>query len=143
VSAIASFYVVHRDLLVHEDMPTARLARQFGREIDPDEFPYSGYLMMDMLFFLEERGIPITRSELDAKYDDSNTPLVTILTAEHRALLPDLDPVRFSLAEMREALEEYDLADDEIVESVSDALTVLRNGITNLAEDDVLVVLIG
>src|SRR5262245_9019133 len=110
-------------------MPTAKLARQFGREIDPDEFPYSGYLMMDTLLFLERHSIPITHSELDAKYDDNNVPLVTILTAEQRRLLPDLDPARFSLADMRQALEDYDLADDEIIESITDALNVLRNGI--------------
>ena len=30
VSAIAWFYVVHRDLLVHEDMPTATVAEVHG-----------------------------------------------------------------------------------------------------------------
>jgi hypothetical protein len=98
--------------------------------------------MMDVLFFLEDRGIPITRGAPDARYDDSDIPLVTILTAEQRPLLPDLDPARFSLADMRQALEGYDLLDDEIVESVTDALAVLRRGITSLANDEALVILI-
>jgi hypothetical protein len=144
VSAIAWFFVVHRDLLVHEDMPTARLAREFGREVAKDDFPYSGYLMMDMLFYLDGRGIPITDSVLDVKYDGSDGPLVEILTTEHRSLLPDLDPARFSLADVREALEDYDdLDDDEIAESFTDTLNFLRARITDLAPDEALVILIG
>ena len=140
MSAIAWFYVVHRDLLLRADTPIADLARQFGRETDPDEFPYSGYLMMDMLLFLEDRGIPITRSASDREHAGS---LVTVLTAEHRPLLPNLDPALFSLVDMRQALQKYDLLDDEIIESVTDTLNVLRNGIANLADDQALVILIG
>src|SRR5690349_17578863 len=98
VSATAWFYVVHRDLLVHEDMPTAELATRFGRGLAKDDFPYSGYLLMDMLGFLEDRGIPVTRSVLDVKYDGTGGPVVEILTTEHRSLLPDLDPARFGPA---------------------------------------------
>jgi hypothetical protein len=143
MSAIASFYVVHRDLLAHERMPVARLAAEFGRVIDSDEFPYSGYLMMDIMLFLEEREIPITHTEMEIEYGGEDTPMVIVLTSEHRPLLPDLDPATLTLDDMRKAMEEYDFNDDEIVEAVTDALNVLRNGITNLADDEALIITIG
>lgn len=99
--------------------------------------------MMDTLLFLEDRDIPITRSALDREPDAADRRFMTILTAENRPLLPDVDPARFSLADMREALQKCELMDDEITESVTDTLNVLRNGIANLTDDQALVILIG
>ena len=48
MSAIATLHVVRRDLVADERMPVHRAAEEFGREVDPDVFPYSGYLMLDI-----------------------------------------------------------------------------------------------
>jgi hypothetical protein len=119
MSAIALLYVVHRDLLVHERMPVHQIAEKFGRRIDPDVFPYPGYVMLDMLSFLADRGVPIDRTELEVR-TDPDAPDATVLTTEHRALLPRLDPGEYPVEEIREFMEDYDdLADDELQEAVT------------------------
>ncbi|MEU5828257.1 hypothetical protein [Micromonospora tulbaghiae] len=142
MSAIALLYVVHRDLLMHEQLPVHQIVEKFGRRIDPDVFPYSGYLMLDMLTYLKDRGVPIDRTELKV-HTDPDAPYATVLTTEHRALLPRLDPVDYPVQEIREFMEDYDdLADDELQEAVTDTLGLLRTTIADLADDEVFVILI-
>lgn len=142
MSAIALLYVVHRDLLVHERMPVHQIAEEFGRQIDPDVFPYSGYLMLYTLTFLEDRGVPIDRTELKVRIDPDG-PYATVLTTEHRALLPRLDPAEYPVKDIREFMEvDDDFADDELQKVVTDTLGLLRTTIADLADDEVFVILI-
>ncbi|MEU9740219.1 hypothetical protein AB0E12_13645 [Micromonospora chersina] len=142
MSAIALLYAVHRDRLVNERMPVHQIAEEFGRRVDADVFPYSGYLMLDMLTFLADRGVPIDRTALKVR-TDPDAPDATVLTTEHRELLPRLDPAQYPVKEVREFLEDYDdLADDELQEAVTDTLGLLRTTIADLAENEVCVILI-
>ena len=45
-----------------------------GREVDPD-YPYSGYLMMNMLLYLDGHDIPIMRSALDVRRTVAAPPM--------------------------------------------------------------------
>src|SRR5262245_7325124 len=60
-------------------MPVHQVAGEFGREIDPDRFPYSGYLMLDILRFLTAQGVPINRTELKFR-TDPDAAYATVLT---------------------------------------------------------------
>ncbi|MET7403611.1 hypothetical protein ABZS66_60085 [Dactylosporangium sp. NPDC005572] len=75
---------------------------------------------------------------------DPDTPYATVLTTEHRALLPRLDPAEYRVEEIREFTESYDdeLSDDELQEAVTDTLGLLRTTIADLADDEVFVILI-
>ncbi|GAA1809709.1 hypothetical protein GCM10009682_34200 [Luedemannella flava] len=142
MSAIAQLYLVPRDLLVAEQLPVHVVATKFGRRIDPDAFPYSGYLMLDVLTFLGERDIPIDSTELPYRTDPDG-PYDTVITTEHRALLPQLDPAGYPLGEIREFMDQYDeLDDDELQGAFTDTLNLLRTTIADLADDEALVVLI-
>jgi hypothetical protein len=141
VSAIAWFYLIERDQLASS--PKVSWVMDHGREIDPD-YPYSGYLMVSMLTYLDSHDIPIMSSTLDATPDDGSAAFATVLTVEHRPLIPDLDSGRFTPAEMREALDEDgELLDEEVDEAFSDTLTLLSRGIADLAESEALVIVVG
>ncbi len=94
-----------------------------------------------MIAFLTDRGVPIDRTEMEVR-KDADGPYATILTAEHRALLPMLDPSVYPVEEIREWIEGDHLADDEILGAVTDTLELLRTTIGSLADDEAFVILI-
>jgi hypothetical protein len=154
VSVIASFHVVARERLVGlaagaatNDEP-GRLrplaedaSREARREIDSDEFLWSGNVMTDLLDYLAGRGLPLFDSELNAYFDGAE--YVVVLTPAHKRLLSRLDPAAYPPEDMREAMKGLELDAEEAGYAVTDGLAVLRSGIAGLADDEVLMVTVG
>jgi hypothetical protein len=156
VSVIASFYVVARERLIglaavvgsgDEAGRPRQLAYHAAagarREIDRDEFLWSGNVMVDLLDYLTRRGLPLLDSELNAYFTEVDVPYVVVFTAAHKRLLPGLDPAAYTPEDMREAMRGLGLDAEEAEYAVTDGLTVLRAGIAGLADDELLMVQVG
>lgn len=156
MSVIASFYVIARERLIGLAAAAATnneagrpqtlaydAADEARREIDPDEFLWSGNVMLDLLAYLAKRGLPLFDSELNAYFNKAGGPYVVVLTPAHKRLLPQLDPAAYTPDDMREAMKELELDAEEAEYAATDGLAVLRSGIASLADDELLMVTTG
>jgi hypothetical protein len=146
MSAIAWFHVLDRAVLDRalRERWSARATLDVidaeGRPLDRELFPYSGYVLLDMLAFLDDRGVPVMRSAYDGLTDGD---FVIFLTPAHRPALPALDPAAYDPADLRAVFGELDLPDEDLDETAADCLRVLYDGVRALADDEVLAISIG
>ncbi|WP_330438553.1 hypothetical protein OHB44_26555 [Micromonospora sp. NBC_00821] len=150
MSAIASLTVVPRDSITE----LARVARTSPSSFHTylaehgskarQEYDWSGYCMLYVLTYLEERGIDLDQSELNAESEAINSAygLTTLITPAPG--LPDqLDPGAHREEELAAHFEEMGIDFEESGAAGLDTLRVLRDSISDLRDDQVLLINIG
>lgn len=150
MSAIASLTVVPTDSITE----LARLARTSSSSFRAylaehgsqarQEYDWSGYCMLYVLTYLEERGIDLEQSEFDAESEaiTSVYGLTTLITPAP-GLLDQLDPRAHRAEELAAHFEEMGMDFEESGTVGLDTLRVLRDCISDLRDDQVLVLNIG
>nr|WTA66418.1 hypothetical protein OHB51_28695 [Micromonospora sp. NBC_00855] len=150
MSAIASLTLVPRDSITE----LARLARtspssfrtylaEHGGKA-PQEYDWSGYCMLYVLTYLEERGIDLEQSEFNAESEAINSVYgLTTLITPVPGLLDQLDPGAHREQELAAHFEEMGMDFEESGTVGLDTLRVLRDCISDLRDDQVLLLNIG
>ncbi|MGC4815170.1 hypothetical protein ACLQ29_32050 [Micromonospora sp. DT228] len=151
MSAIASLTVVGRDSVPE----LARLARisssslrsylaEHGREAR-QEYGWSGYCMLYLLTYLDERGIDLQASEFDAESDaiTSAHGYTVLITSGHQQLLDQLDPAAHRTEELAAYFAEMGMDFEESAVAGRDGLRLLRDSISELRDDQVLLLHLG
>jgi hypothetical protein len=118
---------------------------EHGRKPGGDEFGWSGYVLMYLLEYLEESGVTFGAVDYRAEVDAINAgdDLVYLVTAADRVLLPALAADALDLAAVREFFAEMEYEFDELDQAVADAIGILREQITTLDDEQLLVIHIG
>ncbi|MET7373968.1 hypothetical protein [Micromonospora arida] len=150
MSATASLTVVPRDSITE----LARLARTSPSSFRAylaehgssarQEYDWSGYCMLYVLTYLEERGIDLEQSEFNAESEAINSVhgLTTLITPAPG--LPDqLDPGAHREEELAAHFEEMGVAFEQSGTAGLDTLRLLRDSISELSDDQVLLLHIG
>ncbi|GAA4568080.1 hypothetical protein GCM10023176_21780 [Micromonospora coerulea] len=151
MSAIASLTLVPRSSVPE----LARLARtsssslrsylaEHGRK-PQDKYDWSGYCMLHVLSYLEERDVDLEQSEFDAESAAINKvhDLAVLITPAHKRFLDQLDPAGHREEELAAHFEEMGLDFEESGMAGLDGLTLLRDSISELRDDEVLLLHIG
>lgn len=150
MSSIASLTVIPRDSITE----LARLARTSSSSLHPylaehgskarQEYDWSGYCMLYVLTYLEERGIDLEQSEFDAESESINSAYgLTSLITPAPGLLDQLDPARHRKKELVAHFKEMGLDFEDSGTAGLDTLRVLRECISDLRDDQVLLLHIG
>lgn len=151
LSATASLTLVPRSSVSE----LARLARtsssslrsyltEHGRK-PQEEYDWSGYCMLHVLSYLEDRDVDLEHSEFDAesaainKVDD----LTVLITPTHKRFLDQLDPAAHRAEELAAHFEEMGLDFEESGMAGLDGLRLLRDSISELRDEQVLLLHIG
>ncbi|MFE9191273.1 hypothetical protein ACFYL6_16840 [Micromonospora sp. NPDC007208] len=150
MSAIASLTVVRRDSITE----LARLARtspssfraylaEHGSKTR-QEYDWSGYCMLYVLTYLEERGIDLEPPEFNAESEaiTSAYGLTTLITPAP-GLLDQLDPAQHREEELVAHFEEMGMDFEESGTAGLDTLRLLRDCISDLRDNQVLLLNIG
>jgi hypothetical protein len=148
VSAIASLHIVKAgdlpeivsaaaDGLTHEAID--RVGQETG-----DDYAWSGYVTLNVLTSLDELdvmlaspGLQEASDAINADYDD-----VTLIDSGAKAFLDRLDPAGYEPADLAD-LDELGLDAEETRHAMDDTLSLLRDTIAGLADDEVLLLHIG
>ncbi|MCG5464132.1 hypothetical protein MED01_002295 [Micromonospora sp. MED01] len=150
MSAIASLTVIPRDSITE----LARLARTSPSSFRAylaehgsrarQEYDWSGYCMLYVLTYLEERGIDLEPPELHAESEAINSAygLTTLITPAPR-FLAQLDPGAHREEELTAHFEDMGMDFEESGTVGLDTLRLLRDSISELSDDDVLLLHIG
>jgi len=149
MSAIASFYLMKRaelpGFVSAEDK--FRYLDQRARDVNPDGevFGWSGYVMMDLLLYLEDAGVDLGESEYrdEAKVINETYDLTYLMTSADKKHLPALDSGTF---DMDALVDHFNKEDDDFEErplAMTDGLDALHRLISELDDDEVLIIHIG
>ncbi|UWZ40004.1 hypothetical protein Drose_18425 [Dactylosporangium roseum] len=145
MSVIASFTVLNAKLLPDFTADPAGVLAAHGHAVS-GEYGWSGYVVLAVLDALEDRGISLSDTgpgePIGGPDDDS---FYTLLSPEHRRHLPQLDPAGIDAAEFKAIFDEEGLELDEHESGTAgrETVTLFRDLIAALADDEVLVVHIG
>ncbi|MCG5473020.1 hypothetical protein LADH09A_000904 [Micromonospora sp. LAH09] len=150
MSAIASLTLVPRDSITE----LARLARTSPSSFHSylaehggktrQEYDWSGYCMLYVLTYLEERGIDLEQSEFNAESEAINSAygLTTLITSAP-GLVDQLDPGAHREEDLVAHFAEMGMAFEESGTAGLDTLRLLRDTIAELRDDQVLLINIG
>ena len=149
MSAVASLTVVRSSGIVE----LARLAptssfhaylTEHGRK-PLTEYGWSGYCMLHVLSYLEERGVDLSKSEFDGESATINKvyAFCVLITPAHKRYLDQLVPAGHDREELAAHFDEMglDLAGSGM--AGLDGLKLLRDSISQLQDDEVLLLHIG
>ncbi|WP_430497027.1 hypothetical protein ACQRWP_20675 [Micromonospora trifolii] len=150
MSAIASLTVVPRDSITE----LARLARTSPSSFHTylaehgsktrQEYDWSGYCMLYVLTYLEERGIDLDQPELNAESEAINSAYgLTTLITPAPGLSEQLDPGAHREEELAAHFEEMGVVFEESGLAGLDTLRLLRDTVSDLRDDQVLLLNIG
>ncbi|MEU8155599.1 hypothetical protein AB0B94_18210 [Micromonospora sp. NPDC048986] len=150
MSAIASLTVVPRGSITE----LARLARTSPSSFRAylaehgsrarQEYDWSGYCMLYVLTYLEERGIDLEPPELNAESEAINSAYgLTTLITPAPGLLDQLDPDAHRAEDLAAHFEDMGMDFEESGTVGLDTLRLLRDSISDLRDDDVLLLHIG
>jgi hypothetical protein len=159
VSSIASFYLMDRSDLAglvraaasKPETPMTSPAYDYllehGRDQDcpEDLFPWSGYVMAYLLTFLQEAGVDLGAAEYrdEASAINQTYSLTYLLTSADKRHLPGLESANVDHDAVARFFDEMHYGFDELGYAVEDGLGVLRQLVTALTDDEVLIVHIG
>jgi hypothetical protein len=158
VSLIASFYLLDRSDLAglvraaasEPETPMTSHAYDYlsdhGRDQDSPQrlFLWSGYVMMYLLTFLQDSGVDLGAEYRDDAAAINNTfDLTYLLTSVDKRHLRALDSANVDRDAVVRFFEDMDYGFDELDHAVEDGLGVLHQLVTDLADDEVLIVHIG
>ncbi|MGW5559554.1 hypothetical protein ACWER9_20335 [Micromonospora sp. NPDC003944] len=151
MSAIASLTLVPRDSIPH----LAHLARtapsslhsylaEHGSRVRR-EYDWSGYCLLYVLTYLQEHGIDLERSAFHAESEAINGAygLTVLVTPAPQRLLDQLDPAEHRAEELAAHFEEMGMDFEESGTAGLDGLGLLRDSISDLRDDQVLLLHIG
>jgi hypothetical protein len=113
---------------------------------DGDLFPWSGYVMMYLLDYLDESGVGLGANEYsdEAEAINDRYDLTYLITSADKRHLPALASDQIDDAAIAEYFAEMDYALDETGRlAVEDGMRVLREQITVLPDDQIFIVHIG
>ncbi|MEV6376428.1 hypothetical protein [Micromonospora musae] len=101
--------------------------------------------MLHVLSYLEERDVDLEQSEFDAESAAINKvhDLTVLITPAHKRFLDQLDPAGHREEELAAHLEEMGLDFEESGMAGLDALTLLHDSISELRDNQVLLLHIG
>ncbi|MCG5443374.1 hypothetical protein NIE79_001178 [Micromonospora sp. NIE79] len=150
MSAIASLTVVPRDSITE----LARLARTSPSSFHTylaehgsktrQEYDWSGYCMLYVLTYLEERGIDLEPSEFNAESEAINSAYgLTTLITPAPGLSEQLDPGAHREEELAAHFADMGVVFEESGLAGLDTLRLLRDTISDLRDDQVLLINIG
>ncbi|MEU4333797.1 hypothetical protein AB0F59_04125 [Micromonospora lupini] len=151
MSAIASLTVVPTDSITD----LARLARTSPASLHSyltehggkarQEYDWSGYCLLYVLTYLEERDIDLQQSEFEAESEAINSAygLTVLITSAHKRFLDQLDPDGHRPEELAAHFEEMGMDFEESGTAGLDGLTLLRDCISDLHDDQVLLLHLG
>jgi hypothetical protein len=149
VSSVASLYIVKASDLsaIVSAAGSARageVVHQFGEEIG-EEYGWSGYVMLNVLESLETLNILLegpgsheASEAINADYDHTS-----LITSDAKALLGRLDPTAYEPADLLDGPIELELDDEEARYAMEETLSLLRDSIARLSDDEVLLLHIG
>jgi hypothetical protein len=149
VSSIASLYIVKTG-----DLPAIVSAagsahaweavHQFGKELD-GEYGWSGYVMLNVLesldtlnILLEGPGLHEASRAINVNYD-----YTTLIASDTKAFLDRLDPAAYEPGDLLDGPIELELDDEEVRYAMEETLSLLRDAIARLSDDEVLLLHIG
>ncbi|MBF9131565.1 hypothetical protein I0C86_21740 [Plantactinospora sp. S1510] len=112
---------------------------------EPADYGWSGYCMLLVLNYLEERGVDLESPELDVESTAISAAygVSRLITSGDENLLHQLDPAGHSAAELAAHFAEMGLEFEESGVAGFDGLTLLRDSIAQLRDDQVLLLHIG
>ncbi|GIE33702.1 hypothetical protein Ait01nite_067470 [Actinoplanes italicus] len=109
-----------------------------------DDYAWSGHVMLNVLTSLDELDIMLASPSLQEASDAINADYdgVTLIDSSAKAFLDRLEPAAYRPADLVD-LAELGLDDEETGYAMEDTLTLLRDTIAGLADDEVLLLHIG
>ncbi|MEU8664452.1 hypothetical protein [Actinoplanes philippinensis] len=149
MSSIASLYIVKAD-----DLPaildavdaelTWEAVEQYGAEPDED-YHWSGNVMSSVLDNLAARDVILESSRLREAAETINRDLdyTILIDGEAKGLLDRLDPAGYEPGALVAGTVALRLDGEEARHATDDTLSLLRETITRLADDDILLIHIG
>ncbi|GAA0448090.1 hypothetical protein Aca07nite_73180 [Actinoplanes capillaceus] len=146
MSSIASLRIVKID-----DLPAIVSAagqersweaiQQSGRE-PGEEYGWSGYVMMNILdnlnVTLENPDLHEAAQAISVDFGDT-----TLITSNAKEFLDRLDPAAYEIDDLLDGPIDLQLDDEESRHAIGDTLSLLRQAITSLSDDEVLWIAIG
>jgi hypothetical protein len=149
VSSIASLYIVKTSDLpaIVSAASSARAweaVHQFGEEID-EEYGWSGNVMLNVLESLDALNILLEGPGLREASEAINTDYdyTTLIASDAKAFLDRLDPAAYEPGDLLDGPIELGLDDEEARYAMEETLSLLRDTIARLADDEVLLLHIG
>jgi hypothetical protein len=149
VSSIASLYLVKTsDLPAIVSAAGAARAREaileFGEELD-DEYGWSGYVMLNILDNLDTLHVRLEGPDLHEASEAINADYdyTALIASDAKAFLDRLDPAAYEPGDLLDGPMELELDDEEARYAVEETLSLLRDSIARLSDDDVLLLHIG
>ncbi len=117
---------------------------QFGTEIG-EEYGWSGYVMLNILESLETVNVSLEDSGLRdaAEIINADGDHTLLITSDAKVLLGRLDPAAYEPADLLGGPIELELDDEEARYAMEETLSLLRDSIAGLADDEVLLLRIG
>ncbi len=118
-----------------------------SRSVRRVEYGWSGYVIATLLPYLDKNGVKLMDSnedELARELCQKRGATFFILTAEHRRLLPLLDPAAYEEAALQAYYEEFNQTQaDGVGRAMVDGVVMLRDSISALDVDSAGILFIG
>ncbi|MFF5233718.1 hypothetical protein [Dactylosporangium sp. NPDC000521] len=147
MSAVATFTSLKAASVPEFTRDPAAVLEKLGTPLRVS-FDWSAYVILPVLELLGDRGITLHTSEHDQLLHDvpeDDEWFTVLLTPQHRAFLPRLDPDTFGDAEFRDRFAEdrieFGLA--EAGAAGRDVIILLHDCVADVADDEVIVIRIG
>jgi hypothetical protein len=123
---------------VHETIE--ELSREPG-----DDYGWSGYVMVNVLDGLDALDISLESAALHEASEAINAhyDLTVLISSDAKAFLDRLDPAAYEPADLLDGPIELELDDEEAGYALTETLSLLRDTIAGLADDEVLLLHIG
>jgi hypothetical protein len=149
VSSIASLHIVKTSDLpaivsAADSARTREAVHQFGKELD-EEYGWSGYVMLNVLeglgtlnILLEGPGLHEASEAINVDYD-----YTTLIASDAKAFLDRLGPTAYEPGDLLDGPIELELDDEEARYAMEETLSLLRDTIARLSDDEVLLLHIG
>jgi hypothetical protein len=149
VSSIASLYIVQNsDLPAIVSAAGSAHAREaihrFGAELD-EEYGWSGYVMLNVLTSLHTLNILLDSPALRDASEAINVDYdyTTLIASDAKAFLDRLDPAAYEPGDLLDGPIELELDDEEARYAMEETLSLLRDTVPGLSDDEVLLLHIG
>ena len=144
MSSIASLYIVKTsDLPAIVSAASSARAReavhQFGKELD-EEYGWSGHVMLNVLDSLDTLNIPLEGPGLHdaSKAINVDYDYTTLIASDAKAFLDRLDPSAYDPGDLLDGPIELELDDEESRYAMEETLSLLRDTIARLSDDEML-----
>lgn len=147
MSAVATFNSLPAASVAEFTRDPAAVLEKLGTPLRVS-FDWSAYVILPVLELLGDRGITLHTSEHDRLLDEvpeDDACFTVLLTPQHRAFLPRLDPDAFGDDEFRDRFAEdrIDIDPAEAGAAGRDVILLLHDCVADVGDDEVIVIRIG